>query len=132
MPRIRVSYLLMFCVAACAGARADSGLQVHRDPAATFFGGRLDPLEVVPAISSLAQGQVALQLEPGGEALGFEIRYQALEGSVAPVQLRFGQAGVSGGVLAWLCGTAAEPGPSGTPVCPPSPGRCEGGSTESR
>lgn len=90
------------------------------------FAARLDPLEVVPAVSSLARGRVSLQLEPGGDGLRFELRYVALEGEIAPVHLRLGQPGVNGGALAWLCGTTADPGPPGTAACPASPGVLSG------
>lgn len=90
------------------------------------FAARLDPLEVVPAVSSLARGRVLLRVEPGGDGLRFELRYVALEGEIAPVQLRLGQPGVNGGALAWLCGTTADPGPPGTAACPASPGMLSG------
>ena len=32
--------------------------------------------------------------------------------------IHFGQRSVNGGISAWLCGTEALPGPTGTPRCP--------------
>lgn len=125
MPWNIPSRLLAVLALAVAGQAAlASGNDVA--PSADSFEARLDPLEVVPSVSSLAHGWLVLRLDRGGEGLHYELRYQALEGRVAPVQLRFGQPGVIGGVVAWLCGTAEDPGPAGTPACPASPGMLRG------
>lgn len=125
MPRNIPSRLLAVLALAAAGQAA---LAAGNDdaPGTGSFEARLDPLEVVPSVSSRAQGWLALRLDRGGDGLHYELRYQALEGRIAPVQLRFGQPGVSGGVVAWLCGTDADPGPAGTPACPASPGTLTG------
>jgi hypothetical protein len=36
--------------------------------------------------------------------------------------IHFGQPAVNGGIFLWLCGSAAVPGPAGTPKCPPDGG----------
>ena len=36
--------------------------------------------------------------------------------------IHFGQPAVNGGIFLWLCGSAAAPGPAGTPTCPPAGG----------
>ncbi|MCU0759102.1 MAG: CHRD domain-containing protein [Steroidobacteraceae bacterium] len=94
--------------------------------AARRFEATLDPFEEVPAISSDAQGWIVLEVEPGGDVLRYELRYEGLEGRVSQAHLHFGQAGVNGGVLAWLCGTADAPGPADTPDCPDGGGVVSG------
>ena len=41
-----------------------------------------------------------------------------LEGTVQQAHIHFGKRGINGGVTLFLCGTAASPGPAGTPACP--------------
>ena len=100
--------------------------------AATAFAGppvarqALDALQVVPAVSSEATGWVEFELDPAGDALRYTLHYAGLEGAVSHAQLRFAQRNVNGGLVAWLCGTPAQPGPAGTPVCPAAPGRLQG------
>lgn len=36
--------------------------------------------------------------------------------------IHFGQTAVNGGIFLWLCGSAAAPGPAGTPTCPANGG----------
>src|SRR5262249_34672826 len=47
--------------------------------------------------------------------------FQDLVGTPTQAHIHIGQPGVAAGVSVWLCGTAAQPGPAGTPTCP-SPG----------
>lgn len=86
----------------------------------------LEPLQVVPAVSSVASGRIELALDASGTTLRYDLEYADLEGRASQARLHFGQPGVNGGVFAWLCGTAAEPGPAGTPVCPAGGGRVDG------
>ena len=84
------------------------------------------PERVVPAVSSAARGGIRLELAEDGRTLRYALDYEALEGEIRGVQLRFGQAEGVGGIFAWLCGTPGHAGPRGTPACPAAPGRLEG------
>ena len=42
--------------------------------------------------------------------------------TISSDRVHIGQRLANGGIAVWLCGTASNPGPAGTPVCPPSPG----------
>ena len=62
-----------------------------------------------------------------GDSIEYELSYEDLQGSITQAHIHFGQPGLSGGIAAWLCGTAALPGPAGTPVCPgPNSGTVSG------
>lgn len=99
-----------------AGSIADAPLAVQA----------LLPERVVPAVSSSARGGIRLELAEDGRTLRYALDYEALEGEIRGVQLRFGQAESVGGIFAWLCGTPGHAGPRGTPACPAAPGRLEG------
>lgn len=72
----------------------------------------------VPAISTGASGSFEATIED--ETLSYRLSYSGLEGSVTQSHIHFGQRSVNGGISIWLCGTAALPGPAGTPTCPAS------------
>ena len=71
-----------------------------------------------PAVSSAASGSFGAKLVSG--AIQYELSYSGLEGTVLQAHIHFGQPATNGGISAWLCGTAANPGPAGTPTCPAS------------
>ena len=59
-------------------------------------------------------------------AVGAGMR-EDLEGTVTQAHIHLGNRGVTGGIAIWLCGTAASPGPAGTPTCPgPNSGEVTG------
>jgi hypothetical protein len=39
---------------------------------------------------------------------------------VTQAHIHFGAKSTNGGIMIWLCGTATNPGPAGTPACPAS------------
>ena len=59
-------------------------------------------------------------------SIEYELSYAELEGSITQAHIHFGAVGQSGGISAWLCGTASNPGPLGTQTCPPAPGTITG------
>jgi hypothetical protein len=81
---------------------------------------RLIGFQEVPAVSSVARGEFRLRINRAGTMMAYELSYARLEGAVTQAHIHFGQIGVAGGITVWLCGTAALPGPAGTPTCPQS------------
>lgn len=53
-----------------------------------------------------------------GTSLTYRLTYSGLSAPVIAAHIHFGQTGVAGGISIFLCGTAASPGPAGTPTCP--------------
>ncbi|MCI0402909.1 MAG: CHRD domain-containing protein [Acidobacteria bacterium] len=78
----------------------------------------LQPFEEVPSVSSVAGGEFRAKISGDESAIEYELSYAGLEGTVTQAHIHFGQMGVNGGISVWLCGTAALPGPAGTPPCP--------------
>ena len=87
---------------------------------------RLSGLNETPmTISTAASGEFKAKI--AGDSIEYELSYEDLQGSITQAHIHFGQPGLSGGIAAWLCGTAALPGPAGTPVCPgPNSGTVSG------
>jgi hypothetical protein len=78
--------------------------------------------EEVPAISTTADGSFRASLSASGTELRYVLRYEDLEGgNPTQAHLHFAQKSVNGGIVVWLCGSASNPGPAGTQLCPASP-----------
>src|SRR5688500_5690673 len=83
-----------------------------------FRTGDLNGYEENPDISTVATGDFSARLSDDGTALRYELSYSGLEGDVTMSHVHFGKRAINGGISFWLCGTAAAPGPAGTPACP--------------
>ena len=81
---------------------------------------RLGGFSEVPSISTVASGQFEGKIDRSETELEYELEYSGLEGNVTQSHVHIGQTGVNGGVMFFLCGTTASPGPPGTPPCPAS------------
>ena len=71
----------------------------------------------VPAISTAGNGLFRAVITSG--SIQYTLFYADLEGLVEQAHIHFGQAGVNGGVSAFLCSNLDSP-PAGTPACPAS------------
>jgi hypothetical protein len=71
-------------------------------------------------VSSQATGSFEITIDDDAETLTYELTYSGLEATVSQAHVHFGKRAVNGGVSFFLCGTASNPGPMGTPVCPQS------------
>ena len=88
---------------------------------------RLDGYQEVPSVSTPASGGLVLHVAPDGLSLGYALRYENLQGNVTQAHIHFGRTAINGGIVLWLCGTATNAGPAGTPVCPgPNSGSVSG------
>ncbi|MDX1984069.1 MAG: CHRD domain-containing protein [Bryobacteraceae bacterium] len=75
--------------------------------------------EVLP-VSTPAQGRFQAQVNGQETSFSYELEYSGLSAPVVMAHIHFAQPAVNGSIVVWLCGTAAAPGPSGTPTCPAS------------
>jgi len=73
-----------------------------------------------PDISTVANGSFEVTLDDDAQTLSYTLSYSGLEGTVLQAHIHFGKRAVNGGITVFLCGTAASPGPAGTPTCPQS------------
>jgi hypothetical protein len=82
---------------------------------------RLKGWQEVPAVSSAAGGRFKASVHKASQTLSYELSYSGLEGDVRQAHIHFGQRGVNGGIMIWLCQTATNPSPvASTPQCPQS------------
>jgi hypothetical protein len=84
-----------------------------------FFTG-LTGYQEVPSVSTQAGGTFHARWDPDATSFEYTLTYEALQAPVTQAHIHFAQASVNGPIIIWLCGSAANPGPLGTPVCPQS------------
>ena len=63
----------------------------------------------VPSVSTVAQGRFELRIRD--TQIDYSLTFSGLEGNVTQAHIHFAQPGVNGGITAWLCETATNPGP---------------------
>lgn len=81
---------------------------------------RLTGYQEVPAVSTAASGRFEAVVARDGLSFDYELTYSGLQAAVLQVHIHFAQRSVNGPIIIWLCGTATNPGPAGTSVCPPN------------
>jgi hypothetical protein len=82
--------------------------------------------EIPSTLSTVATGDFSAKVSDDGKSLHYKLTYSGLEGAVTQAHVHFGGPATAGGVSFFLCGTAASPGPAGTPACPTPGGTVEG------
>lgn len=98
---------------ASASWAADDG-----DKPATKVSARVEPRNEVPAVSSPARGFFKATIDDSSQAIDYEFTFGGLQANVLQSHIHFAQPNVNGAIVVWLCGTATNPGPAGTQVCP--------------
>ena len=87
----------------------------------TFRSDALSGYQEVPPISTVGTGSFEATLSAEGDELSYTLTYSDLEGgAVSAAHIHFGQRGVSGAVIAFLCGGG------GKPACPAQPATVSG------
>ena len=92
--------------------------------AATSFAGaayscKITGYQTSPPIFTSGTGKANAQIKDSQTSLSYKMSYSGLTSDVIQAHIHFGQVGVNGGIIVYLCdntGTA----PSGTPACPNS------------
>lgn len=97
---------------AAAPAFADRG----RD--GNTFRASLESYSEVPAVSSPGEGSFRARVSRDGQSIDWELEYGDLQGTPFMAHIHFGQRGVNGGIVIWLCGQAPATPPAGTQTCP--------------
>jgi CHRD domain len=111
---------LACCVAAALGLLAAPSL-ADDSRSRDRIEARLKGFAEVPAVSSAASGRFRARIDSASQTLSYELSYSGLEDSVRMAHIHIGQHGVNGGIMVWLCQTAAFPSPvASTPPCPQS------------
>ena len=113
MHLLRIPLALALAAAAAVPVAANDGRGRDRIEA------RLKSYQEVPAVSSAAVGRFKATIDRASGTLTYELSYSGLEGDVRQAHIHFGQHGVNGGIMVWLCQTAANVSPvATTPQCP--------------
>lgn len=114
-------------ILAIAGFVASSGVIATADNGSRTIRVRLTGYQEDPlTVSTTGTGTLRLRVDEQDQELTYQLRYANLLGSVTQAHIHFGGVAQSGGISAWLCGTTANPGPAGTPVCAVSAGTVTG------
>ncbi len=111
---------IVLAVAAVVGALLVASLAVASGGKKNLKAGDLIGYEENPDISTVATGSFKVTIDDDAQTLSYELSYAGLEGTVTQSHIHFGKRAINGGVTVFLCGTAASPGPVGTPTCPAS------------
>jgi hypothetical protein len=81
---------------------------------------RLIGYQEVPSVSTVATGELVLDIANNAQSIDYTLSYSGLQGQVRQSHIHFAQKSVNGPIIVWLCGTATNPGPAGTQTCPQS------------
>ena len=81
---------------------------------------RMTGYQEVPSVSTAAEGELEVRIHRDGKAFDWVLSYSGLQGDVLQAHIHFAQKSVNGAIVVWLCGSATNPGPAGTPACPQS------------
>lgn len=114
-------YLILAAVIVALGA----GALVLAQGFFPSFQASLISYEEVPAVSSVGNAEFRAEPSPYGNQINWELTYRGLEGNITQSHIHFGQRGVNGGIVVFLCSNLGN-GPAGTQACPPSPATIRG------
>jgi hypothetical protein len=78
--------------------------------------------ETPAAVSTVASGEFRAMINRGDQSIDYELTYSGLQGTVRQAHIHVGQLSVTGSIVIWLCQSATNPGPAGTPDCTPGSG----------
>jgi hypothetical protein len=81
---------------------------------------KLTGFQEVPVVTTDARGELDARISRDGLSIDYQLSYSALQGLVRQAHIHVAQRSVNGAIVLWLCGTATNPGPAGTQVCPQS------------
>src|SRR5207247_3061352 len=75
---------------------------------------------------NLTNGSGTFRATIHGNSLTYKLSFSNLSSTATQSHIHFAQTGVAGGIVVWLCGSATNPGPAGTPTCPAGGGTVTG------
>ena len=81
----------------------------------------LKGLEEVPIVSTPGHATFRARVieDSLGPGLEYTLKFEDMQSDVTQAHIHLGKPLTNGGISIWLCGTAALPGPAGTPRCFP-------------
>ena len=109
--RYRILFLTLACVLIGALILMAQGRPKSLHATLTGF-------EEVLAVSTQASGEFDARIDAGETRLSYVLQYSGFTANITQSHIHFGARGTNGGISIWLCGSATNPGPAGTPPCP--------------
>ena len=84
----------------------------------------------VPSVSTEAVGTFEARVvgdvfDPGAR-VEYTLLFVRLQADATMAHIHFAQEAVNGPIVVWICGSASQPGPAGTPTCPARSGVIRG------
>jgi hypothetical protein len=113
MKRLTLLILIVLCFTVATAASHDD---------ANTFNATLRGINETPGpVATQASGSFHATLSADGTALSYTVTYNNLNAPVTQSHIHFGLSKETGGIMIWLCQTAAAPAPAtdpGVPMCP--------------
>jgi hypothetical protein len=86
----------------------------------------LDGYQEVPSVATRAGGLFTARSNPQREEVEYTLTFANMQAPVTQAHIHMAQTAVNGPIIIWLCGSATNPGPAGTPACPQGSGTVSG------
>ena len=78
-------------------------------------------------LSTTGSGWFKAKVDDNKQTIDYTVHYEGLEGDITQSHIHLGARGIAGGIMVWLCQTAAAPAPASvTATTPQCPGTREG------
>lgn len=120
--RTRKVFVSALVLLACSAVALGFGIKHMR----AFLTG----YQEVPAVSTTGDGEFRARISDDETSIQYELTYKELQGTVLQSHIHFGQPGVNGGIVVWLCGnqstTPPVNPPTGVQPCPAPPATITG------
>src|SRR6266481_932348 len=114
MKKLLIAVVAVFCFSVMSAASDDDD---HNTFHATLRGINETP----GPVATQATGSFHATLSADGSTLSYTVTYNNLNAQVTQSHIHFGLSKETGGIMVWLCQTAAAPAPAtdpGVPTCP--------------
>lgn len=87
---------------------------------------KLTGFNEVPSVSTTGNAHFKARIDDRSSSISWKLEYADLQADATQAHIHFASRHVNGGIVVWLCGSATNPGPAGTPVCPVRGGTVSG------
>jgi hypothetical protein len=110
MKQITMAVTAALILASATAAFSQSRLRSVRES--------LNGFQEIPVVSTTGSGTFHARIDGDGEEISYVLTFRDLEGDVRQAHIHVGTDHTTGGIVLWLCQTAASPSPvATTPQC---------------
>lgn len=82
------------------------------------FRAELNGKNEVPPVATEGAGRFQGTVNSDDTEIAWQLEFSGLSGPASQAHIHFGHRDSTGGIVYWICGSASNPGPAGTPSCP--------------